>query len=749
MFLKTSTTNVAFVILSFLLSPTTLLVSGCQNSEGEPIESVLELPEFESDIFAVRATLGLVLSNAESALSDILAYDPANAEDKTSIAALSNLKTSLNDASSRMDLLASSSDNEAVRVAAYSAMREVNSWSIENLLVSNAIYQVLLPYRNTSGRRRLLDTTIDQYERRLQLSETERTQLINMSTSMNRFVADIRLNIDADEGIIAFSREDLDGLTEQQLEAFEYNNVTSSYIVRTSLSSQFSLISSYASKQRTRFLAVQARSSRSKDANADLIHRVIRYRQRIAELLDFNTWADYRISDTVAGDRYTASLFIAALHTRSYDAFVAEQRRLVEMKSEIENSDFSFEDLKTEDLAYLGRLLVERDYNFDRELVKDYFEESATIRGIFDIYEDLFGINISIEENPVDTWADDNQLFIITEDNGSTLGAVYLDLHPRPGKRGHFFMFPLVTGYLRDDNKYQAPVAAIVGNWPPATASRPSLWSGGDIRTMFHEFGHAIHHIFTCAEFHADSMISLPQDFIEAPSQMLERWLEDANVIRRIARHYETGEEIPEDLLTTFLASRNNFPGHSTRGQTSLAFADFRIHSYTSPDQIPADGYGLYNETNIDFSVSYPVVEDTAFLASFGHLFGGYDARYYSYAWSDAIAADLASVFREADNGFFDKDVAARYRKEILEPGGSRDPNELIRNFLGRNWSFEAQLQELFGIPTDAPSTVPSTAPSMEPQPADVMDEGMSTAIPRLRYLHGVVLTAMSSVLLL
>lgn len=203
----------------------------------------------------------------------------------------------------------------------------------------------------------------------------------------------------------------------------------------------------------------------------------------------------------------------------------------------------------------------------------------------------------------------------------------------------------------------------------------------------------------------------MARDFVEAPSQMLEYWLEDPNVLTSISRHFENGEPMSRDMAMSLISAGSLFPATFEVRQAALSLADFEIHSYASADQIPSTGYEIYNVTNYfyyEHSNLVPAAQELAAIAGFGHLWGGYDAGYYGYAWSRVIAADMAKVFREAPNGFYDKEVGARYRKEILERGNSADPNDLIRNFLGRDFNsnafFEAIVTEELEQQQDNPT---------------------------------------------
>jgi Zn-dependent oligopeptidase len=279
------------------------------------------------------------------------------------------------------------------------------------------------------------------------------------------------------------------------------------------------------------------------------------------------------------------------------------------------------------------------------------------------------------------------------------MGAFYLDLHPRPGKYTHFAEYSLIDGRLREDGSYQAPVAAIVGNFPAPTVDRPSLWSYEELGTFIHEFGHALHSVLTESSLYAFSGTGVPQDFVEVPSQLLERWLEDPVVLKRFARHYQTGEVFPSEALQKILAAQSALMGHYYRRQISYGLADLFLHRIEDPTLMPQTPTQMYALSNAEFSRYYPVDYDTGLLASFEHLFGGYDAGYYSYAWADVIAADIAGSFRSSREGFHDEDLGMRLRRSIYAKGNTRDPEESIREFLERDFNDSAFLAELFQVP--------------------------------------------------
>ena len=256
----------------------------------------------------------------------------------------------------------------------------------------------------------------------------------------------------------------------------------------------------------------------------------------------------------------------------------------------------------------------------------------------------------------------------------------------------HFAEFGITEGKLLDDGRYQRPVCALVCNFPPPQRGQPSLMSQEEVVTVFHEFGHAMHTILTRANYGRFSGTSVPLDFVEAPSQMLENWPWDKKVLDSFAADYrDPGKKIPQDILNQLKASRLATEGTAYRGQLAYGLMDLtlhtQIHATNADDVLP-----LSNEVLSD--VYLPVPPDTAFVAYFGHIIG-YGAGYYGYAWADAIAADMATVFENAPDGFFDKTAGMRMRNEIYAVGDSRDINISIEKFLGRPRSIEPFLKKI------------------------------------------------------
>ena len=279
----------------------------------------------------------------------------------------------------------------------------------------------------------------------------------------------------------------------------------------------------------------------------------------------------------------------------------------------------------------------------------------------------------------------------------------------REGKFNHFAQFDIISGKLLPDGKYQRPTVALLCNFPPPTADKPSLLTHQDVETLFHEFGHCLHSIVTRAKYGRFAGTHVPGDFVEAPSQMLQNWVWDKKVLDTFAADYrDPSKKIPADIVKKMNDAKLANAGVFYRRQFAFASLDLALHD-PHPEDMPYDCIAISNP--ILEKVFLPIDPSTTFVSYFGHL-NGYDAGYYGYAWADAIAADLATVFEKAKDGYLDKQAGLKLRREIYEPGDSREVNISIEKFLGRKQSIEPFLKKI-GVKADNKKKAPA-GPSQE-----------------------------------
>ncbi|MDQ6632270.1 MAG: Zn-dependent oligopeptidase, partial [Verrucomicrobiota bacterium] len=426
----------------------------------------------------------------------------------------------------------------------------------------------------------------------------------------------------------------------------------------------------------------------AREKNIPLLKQILKLRNDIAHQLGYASWADYQIEPKMAKNAKTATDFLEKLKVGLQPKFDAEIAELQKLKAK-ETGDANAK-INLWDWRYYANQLKKEKYTVDAEKLRVYFSYDRVLKGMFDIYQNIFGLKFQ-EVQPPYKWIEDLKLFVVSDSKtGEPLGLFYLDMFPRDGKYNHFAQFGIIEGKMLPGGQYQRPTVALICNFPPPEPGKPSLLSHQEVETVFHEFGHAMHSILTRANYGRFAGTSVPRDFVEAPSQMLENWIWDKKVLDSFAADYrDPTKKIPETILSKLKASKLATEGTRYRRQLSFGLTDLRLHSDYTEDE---DVVKISNDVIAD--VFFPPQKDTAFVAYFGHLMG-YDAGYYGYAWADAIAADMATVFEKSPGGYFDKEVGARLREEIYAVGDSRDVNISIRKFLGREPSLEPFLKKL------------------------------------------------------
>jgi thimet oligopeptidase len=429
-----------------------------------------------------------------------------------------------------------------------------------------------------------------------------------------------------------------------------------------------------------------ARYSVLKDENGAILNKMVALRHEIAQKLGYATWADYKIEPKMARDAKTAISFMQDLSDGLQPKFDAEVNRLRQLKV-AETGDAAAQ-INWWDFRYYQNKMMLDDYGVDSSELRNYFPLNEVLDGMFGVYEHIFGLEF-IEIEPGYKWINDLRLFIVQDtQTREPLGAFYLDLFPREGKYNHFAQFDIVSGKRQRNGCYQRPVVALVCNFTPGLEGEPALMNHGEVETIFHEFGHAMHSILTRANFSTLSGANVARDFVEAPSQMFEAWAWDPVILKRFAYDWRNpSQSIPEETLKAMKAANLATKGIHYRRQIGLALADLQIHNGPV-----TDAGAVCNQANS--KVLFATPKGTNFAATFGHL-TGYDAGYYGYAWADAIAADMATVFEKAPDRFLDQGVGRRLRDEIYSVGGTKPAAEAVRAFLGRERSIEAFLKTI------------------------------------------------------
>ena len=427
--------------------------------------------------------------------------------------------------------------------------------------------------------------------------------------------------------------------------------------------------------------------NRASDKNLSILDSLILLRNQLAEILDYPSYSDYTTEILMTENANRVWEFEKSLHEMVMPKALDDYNKMLEIKSQKTGKYESV--IESWEYDRYEHLLKMKQFRLDSKKITEYFELTGVIKGLFEICNQLFGIEFSQIDNP-SVWHEDVTMYEVYEKSDSILiGRFYLDLFPRADKYAHAAAFSVTMGKLLG-NEYQLPATALVCNFPPPQNGKPSLLPHEDVETFFHEFGHLLHDILSVSPLHYYSGTGVLQDFVEAPSQILENWVWEKEVLKLFARHYETGEVIPDRLVNKMIAAKNVNSGLNTLQQIFYGVYDFTLHDGFDP-------FGEFNTTDVAELLQneltlYPYLDGTHMQASFGHLVG-YEAAYYGYLWSKVYAQDMYSVFKE--KGVLDPETGGRFRKIIFEPGGTVHPKILVQKFLGREPTMDAFLTSL------------------------------------------------------
>ena len=661
--------------------------------------SVLTIPTFETTPEAVESAADAALKAADAALDEIGKLAPKQVTFANTIAALDSIGYTVGTVANRLSLIKETNRDAAVREAADKAVAKIAKWSV-GLDYREDVYKSVQAFAKTKPKlqgepARLLDHTLRDYRRAgLALLPEKRREIEKRRKELADLTNTFQTNITTSTAPVELTRAELDGVPDDFLNSPQIKKTDDGqkFIILANEAYQAQAVLDNARNEVTRRRVSVARDQLASDVNGPLLNEIITLRFDIARRLGYASWADYQTETKMVKNGAAAAKFIDDLVKGIQPKFAAE----VEEMRKLKIADTGDEKAKifVWDWRYYHNQRKKQKYTVDAEALRVFFPMEKTIAGMFRIYESIFGLKFTRLEAPY-KWVDDLQLWLATDaQTGEPMGMFYLDLYPREGKYNHFAQFGIIEGKLLDDGKYQRPTVALVCNFPPPGADKPSLLSHRDVETLFHEFGHAMHSILTRATFSRFAGTSVPRDFVEAPSQMLENWVWDQKVLDSFAADYrDPTKKIPGDIIEKMKAAKLATVAVTYRRQFAFGALDLALHGPIRLDKEGKIDARLIANGVLE-RVFLPIDPKTDFASGFGHLMG-YDAGYYGYAWADSIAADMATVFKKAPDGFFDRDAGARLRTEIYQPGNSREIEVSIEKFLGRKSSNGPFLESL------------------------------------------------------
>ena len=670
------------------------------NAAGAKFKNILRLPSFETTPEAITATANLTMTNANAALDRIGKLTAQQATFANTIRALDDNGVLVGEAMNRLYLIKETSTNAVLREAATEAVKQLQDWGV-SLDYREDVYRAVKAYADTKPKltgeeAKLLDETMRDYRRAgLALPKAQRDEVEALRKELSAVATDFDSNITKAKKSLVFTKVELAGAPESLLTAPGVKTGDDEYSIQINVTWQYLAVIEHVKNEAVRKLVLTEQHSLAKSENAPLVEKLLVLRHQIATKLGYENWADFQLEVKMAKNARTAIGFEQKLRDglqSKMESELAEFRTLKVAETGDVNAQINLWDWR-----YYAEQLKKTKFNVDSEQLRNYFPLEGALNGMFAIYQRIFGLKFERVEPPY-KWVDDLQLWAVTDSRtAEPLGFFYLDLYPREGKYHHFAMFPIIDGKRLADGTYQRPVVSLVCNFTPPSGSTPSLLDHDSVDTLFHEFGHAMHAILTRANFSRFSGTSVPRDFVEAPSQMLENWAWDKKVLDSFAADYrDPSNKIPPAILDQLKASKYATYACHYRRQLSFGLTDLVLHDQIN-DTNAAGALALANRTLSDTFL--PLPEGTAFLCYFGH-FTGYDAGYYGYAWADAIAADMATVFENSPDGYFDVAIGKRMRDEIYSQGDSRDVNVSIEKFLGRPRSIEPFLKKIGAQPS-------------------------------------------------
>lgn len=489
-------------------------------------------------------------------------------------------------------------------------------------------------------------------------------------------------NIDEYSDHILVDKEDLEGLPESFADSLQTDEETG----KLKVTLDYPELLPFTENGKRRDLREELSrkfNNQAVEANRPILEEALKLRDQIAQDFGLPSWSHYRLEERMAKNPETVAAFYKDLLpplTRQGLADIAVMSGL--LREETGDGD-----LQVWDWRYYDTQQRKSNYGIDPFEVAAYFPMDQVLDGLFALVEEAFGISFE-ERDAAGAWHPDVRLFAMLDGaTGEELSQFYLDLFPRQGKFGHAAEFPMIPGRRLEDGSYQNPLCAMVANFTKPTAKVPSLLQHSEVETFFHEFGHVLHQNLGRTELARFSGTNVEQDFVEAPSQIMQHWVWRSEVLKRFARHHETGEPIPDELVDKLVEARQlNIAVHQLR-QLQFGSLDQQIHA-------PGESKDLDQILRDAAEISLlPFPEGTFSMASFGHLMGGYDSTYYGYMWAEVFGDDMFSLFE--DRGATDPEIGLTYRREILEKGGSIDASEMLVNFLGREPNNSAFLSKL------------------------------------------------------
>lgn len=671
----------------------TMALSSCSSSsrDAAPVPPVrpqgadARLVRSDYKIGEVKSLCEEGMQKVRQSLDAIAAIPAADRTIENTLLSLENATANLGDTTTPLTFMGYVSTDATLSAEGSACEAAVGQLNVE-IYTRRDLYQAIAQVTARNAQEaRLLQKTREGFEQNgMSLSDEKLAELRVLKGKLSALETQFSTNLNNDHTIVSLTREELEGVPSDFIADLEVG--ADGKLAVSADEGSYPLVMQNAINAEARKKMMLGYLNRAGDANTKLLSEAIVLRAQIAKLMGFQTWADYRINGRMAQNGKTALNFLNGLKVKLAKRNQDDLNRLLKFKQESLPTATALDQW---DISYYSTALKKRDYSIENEKIREYFPTDVVVAGVFEVYSKMFDVTYEPVQD-AKVWASDVKLYAIRDNKTKQIqGYFYADLYPREGKYGHAAAFPLISGRIMPDGKYSLPVASMVANLTPAMNGKPALLDYDDVNTFFHEFGHIMHQTLTRAPYASMSGSSVAQDFVEAPSQMLENWPENPEILKIVSGHYlDHSQKLPAALLEKLVEVKDFNLGYNYTKQLTYALFDMTIHTQDAAADVNDVYLNVYREV-----MGQEPLAGQRFPASFGHMMGGYDAGYYGYLWSEVYAEDMFTQF--PTENLTSSEVGGRYRRIILEQGNMKDALDLLREFLGREPNADAFFRKL------------------------------------------------------
>ena len=686
-------------VLTLLITLTTMSLQA-ENLFFKPFEGTahgtIPFSQIDDSLWMPAIDRGIELARQEV---DAITKQRTRPDFENTIVALERVGEDLNRVLGAFYPLLSANSSDAMMEVAVEASRKLSDYSTSLILNEElwkrvkAVYDDRKLFNLTPEDEMLLQKTYDSFALSgANLQGDDREKYKKLSAELSALTTAFGQNVlkEMNTYQIYLTANDLDGLPESSIsaaaEAAEANGRKGGYLFTLDqpVYSAFIKYSTRGDLREKMYRLYNGRNTKGEYSNIDNIKRISELRLEIAKLLGSKTYADHSLKRTMAENPAAVYELLDKLRDAYKPALKAELDELTEFASKYEGHPVT---IMPWDYSYYSNKLKGEKYAFDEEALRPYFELDNVVKGVFGLATKLYGLTFTPNEK-IEVYHPDVKAYDVNDADGKYIGVLYTDFFPRASKRPGAWMTNFKEEWIEEDGTASRPHVSIVMNFTKPTADKPSLLTPYEVETFLHEFGHSLHGLLADTKYSSLSGTNVYRDFVELPSQFNENYLTEREFLDTFARHYQTGEAIPDELVERLVKSQQYGAAYQCMRQLGFGYLDMAWHTITEPVADPV----AFESAAIESVRVFDDVEGTMTSPQFSHIFsGGYAAGYYSYKWAEVLDADAFAYFKE--RGIFNKEAADSFRKNVLTRGGTEHPAELYRRFRGQDPTIDALLK--------------------------------------------------------